>query len=316
MSRKRSILIAALACVLAVPASVLGIAFFLAQRADYGWRPAVAAPEFTDAHPLVLFDEGHNNASSAGFTGRYWPFARLLRADGYAVTRGRAAVTAASLAGAKVLVIANASGAPKPQIFGINIPIPTARKRGDPAFTADEIGVIRSWVEQGGALLLIADHAPFGAAVSDLSAAFGVTMHKGFAEVPGEVSDPLLFSKENGRLGDHPIVRGGRPGAAVRRVMTYTGQSLDASEGASVLLRLPPSAVEAVPEGDGLVERPAGPAQGIALEVGKGRVVVLGEGAMATAQVNRLEPYGMNTGDNDNAQFMLNVMHWLSRRLP
>ncbi len=44
-------------------------------------------------------------------------------------------------------------------------------------------------------------------------------------------------------------------------------------------------------------------------------VVVLGEGAMVTAQVNRRVPYGMNTGDNGNRQFVLSVMHWLSRRL-
>jgi hypothetical protein len=246
MSRMKMGVILAAACVAAVPLSFLGIAFFGAQRADHGWNPAVATPTFTGAHPRVLLDEGHNDASSAGLAGRYWPLARLLRADGYAVWRG---------------------------------------------------------------------HAAFGAAASKLSSAFGVTMHKGFAEVPGESSDPLLFSKENGRLGDHSIVTGAQAGTSIARVMTYTGQSLDRPGAATVLLRLPPTAVEAVPEGDDLVERPAGPAQGLALEFGKGRVVVLGEGAMATAQVNRREPYGMNTGDNDNAQFMLNVMHWLSRTL-
>ncbi|MBI1738319.1 MAG: hypothetical protein HYR58_03640 [Acidobacteria bacterium] len=97
--------------------------------------------------------------------------------------------------------------------------------------------------------------------------------------------------------------------------MTYTGQSLDGPAAATVLLRLPGTAVEGVPEGDSLVERPAGQAQGLAFELGKGRVVVLGEGAMVTAQVNRRVPYGMNTPDNDNRQFVLNAMHWLSRKL-
>jgi hypothetical protein len=214
----------------------------------------------------------------------------------------------------RVLVIANASGAPKLQLFGLNVPIPTDKRRSDPAFTTSEIDVIRSWVEQGGSLLLIADHAPFGEAAADLSAAFGVVMHKGFVEVPRESSDPLLFSLENGRLGDHRIVTGIGNGTAVKRVMTYTGQSLDGPVTATVLLRLPATAVEAVPEGDSLVERPAGPAQGIALEFGKGRMVVLGEGGMVTAQVNRLVPYGMNTPDNDNCQFLRNVMCWLARK--
>jgi len=303
------------ACVVAVLLLFLGTAFFLAQRADYGWDPAIATPSFTDAHPRVLIDEGHHNASLAGITGRYWPFARLLRADGYSVKRGRELFTPGYLDGVQVLVIANASGAPKPQVFGMNIPIHTSLKRSDPAFAAAEIQLIRSWVEQGGSLLLIADHAPFGEAAAGLSSALGVTMHKGFVEVPDETSDPLLFSRDNGRLGDHPIVNGDQPGTAVRRIMTYTGQSLDGPTGATMLLRLPETAVEYVPQGDTLVQRPAGLAQGLALELGKGRIVVLGEGAMVTAQVNRRLPYGMNTADNDNCQFVLNVMHWLSRKL-
>ena len=42
-------------------------------------------------------------------------------------------------------------------------------------------------IAAGGRLLLIADHAPFGAANASLSAAFGVHMHTGFTEIPGEV---------------------------------------------------------------------------------------------------------------------------------
>jgi hypothetical protein len=301
------------ACLLGALLLFVGIAAFLAQRADYGWAPDLPMPSHTVLHPHVLIDEGHHNASTAGIAGRYWPFARLLRADGYAVERSEQAFSRARLDGVAVLVIANASGAAKPQLFGINIPVPGGGKRSDPAFTAAEVGLIRGWVEHGGSLLLIADHAPFGEAAAGLGAALGVTMHEGFVEVPGESSDPLLFSRENGRLGDHPVVNGDRPGTAVRRVMTYTGQSLDGPPGATALLRLPSTAVEAVPEGDRLVERPAGPAQGLAFDYGAGRVVVLGEGAMVTAQVSRRQPYGMNAPDNDNRQFVLNVLRWLSR---
>jgi len=309
------VLVAAIVCVAAVLLLFLGNAFFLAQRADYGWDPEISAPEFIAKHPRILIDEAHHNASTAGIAGRYWPFARLLRADGYAVGRNKNAFTRARLDGVQVLVIANASGAPKPQVFGMNLPHRTDKKRSEPAFTTAEIEAIRSWVEQGGSILLIADHAPFGEAAAGLSTALGVTMHKGFVEVPDESSDPLLFSLDNGRLGDHPIIQGDKPGTAIQRVMTYTGQSLDGPVEATVLLRLPGTAVEAVPEADTLTARPAGPAQGLAFERGKGRVVVLGEGAMVTAQVNRRVPYGMNTPDNDNRQFVLNVMHWLSRKL-
>lgn len=289
----------------------LGATLFSAQRADYGWHPEVGRPTFTAEHPRVVFDEGHHNASTIGLSGRYWPFARLLRADGYTVERGNAAFTPSLLRGVRVLVIANASGAPKPQFFGINLPVETDRRRGDPAFSEAEIEVVRSWVREGGSLLLIADHAPFGEAAEGLAAALGVTMHKGFVEVPGEPSDPLVFSAQNGRLGEHPIIAGGRRAGRVSRVMTYTGPP-----GATVLLRLPGNAVEAVPSNhDSLLERPAGPAQGLAVELGRGRVVVLGEGGMVTAQVYRGVPYGVSAKDNDNMVFVRNVMRWLCGRL-
>jgi hypothetical protein len=294
----------------------LGIAFFSAQRADYGWEPAIAHPSFTTEHPRVLFDEGHENASKASFTGRYWPFARLLRADGYHLERGDDSFTAAYLDRTQILAIANASGAPRPQLFGINLPVATDKRRSDPAFTKPEVEAVRAWVERGGSLLLIADHAPFGEAAAVLANELGVTMHRGFVEVPGESSDPLLFSVENDRLGQHPVITGDRPGTAVSRVMTYTGQSLDGPRGATVLLRLPDTAVESVPVGDdSLAQRPAGRAQGLAFEMGRGRVVVLGEGGMVTAQVSGRLPYGINSADNDNRQFVLNVMRWLSRKL-
>ena len=295
--------------------SFLGTAFFAAQRADYGWEPAIVEPTFTFEHPRVLFDEGHHNASSASFTGRYWPFARLLRADGYQFEQGDGLFTSDYLDSVRVLIVANATGAPKPQLFGINIPVFTERQRSDPAFTEPEVAAIRVWVECGGSLLLIADHAPFGEAASLLSNSFGVTMHKGFVEVTGEVSDPLLFSVENGRLGNHPIITGGPTGNRITRVMTYTGQSLDGPPNAAVLLRLPETAIEAVPVGDKLEERRAGQAQGLAFEVGRGRVVVLGEGGMVTAQVSGRVPYGINTADNNNKDFVLNVLRWLARKL-
>lgn len=312
---KKIIIAVVIVCVVGALAFLIGTALHESQRADYGWRPVVASPAFTTDHPRVLVDAAHNNASTIGLAGRYWPFGRLLRADGYAVAENRKPFTLESLAGAKVLVIANASGAPKPQLLGFNLPVSTTKKRSDPAFTPAEILAVRTWVERGGSLLLIADHAPFGESAAALGAALGVTMHRGFTEVPNESSDPLLFSAQNGRLADHPIVAGDGKTTLVRRVTTFTGQSLDGPPGATVLLRLPDTAIEFVPVADSLAAQPAGPAQGLAFEWGKGRVVALGEAAMLTAQTHKGVPFGMNTPDNDNRQFALNTMHWLSRKL-
>jgi hypothetical protein len=221
-----------------------------------------------------------------------------------------------TLAKADVLVIVNASGGGHPTLMGINIPFVGGKDRRDaPAFTAAEVEAVRAWVEKGGSLLLIADHAPYGESSAPLAAAFGVTMHKGFTEIPNEVSDPMDFSRGNGRLASHPI------SSNVERVLTFTGQSLDGPAQSTVLLALPDNAIEYVPpagDHEGRVEmreEKAGSAQGLAFDYGKGRVVVLGEAAMLTAQVYKGERFGMNTPGCDNQQFALNIVHWLTHDL-
>jgi len=53
--------------------------------------------------------------------------------------------------------------------------------------------------------------------------------------------------------------------------------------------------------------------QGAALEVGNGRVVILGEAGMFSAQEFGEIKMGMNYPPaKQNGQFALNVMHWLS----
>ncbi len=315
----KKVILIALVVVVAAGVISLGYVVYREQRADYGWSPAIDTPAYDEGTgPRVLVDQAHNNASTIGVAGRYWPFGKLLCADGYRVTKGKDKFSAALLNKTDILVIANASGAPKPQFLGFNLPIGTEGDRSAPAFSGEEVASIVEWVKQGGALLLIADHAPFGAASAALAEAFGVKMFCGFVEVPDEVSDPLLFSDANGRLGDHPIITGGAN--PVHRVMTFTGQSLLVTDSATILLRLPENAVEYIPQAEveGRVEmkpQPAGNAQGVALEIGGGRVVVLGEAAMLTAQVYKGEEFGMNRADCDNQQFARNVMRWLARKL-
>lgn len=59
----------------------------------------------------------------------------------------------------------------------------------------------------------------------------------------------------------------------------------------------------------------AGHAQGIAFKFGKGRIVVMGEAGMLSAQLAgpRKMKFGMNRPGIDNRQLALNIMHWLSR---
>jgi hypothetical protein len=122
----------------------------------------------------------------------------------------------------------------------------------------------------------------------------------------------IVFTRESGLLGDHAIVRGRDPGETLGRVIAFTGQSLKGPEGSSAFLRLGDGAYDILPSGERVPA--SGRALGVAVQYGKGRVVVMGEAAMLTAQVvgSAKLPLGMNYPGNDNRQLALNVMHWLT----
>jgi hypothetical protein len=302
---------------LLAPVSILlAYGYSNSQHEDHGWNIVLTSITYRDSHPRVVIDRAHNNAHTA--RGKYRPFAEMLRMDGCKVKNGVHHFSAGSLKHTDVLVIVNASGGGHMSIMGINLPFSDDR-REQPAFSKKEIEAVRAWVEGGGSLLLIADHSPFGAASAPLAEAFGVHMHQGFTEIPNEKSDPMEFSRANHRLPAHPIVEGSDSTTQIQRVLTFTGQSLDGPADATVLLALPDSAVEYVPERDDehaeMKEEKAGAAQGLAFNYGKGRVVVLGEAAMLTAQVYKDDHFGMSTPGCDNQQFALNIVHWLTRIL-
>jgi hypothetical protein len=106
--------------------------------------------------------------------------------------------------------------------------------------------------------------------------------------------------------------------------MTFTGQSLKGPKGSVAFLRLANTAVDRMPtsrDSTGLHipdigTSAAGRAQGIALRHGKGRVVVMGEAACLTSQIDKEHPddppFGMSHPDIDNRQLALNILHWLS----
>ena len=290
---------------LALAAAYL-VFFPMGQQADRTFDAKVASPAYVNQHPLVLFDAGHYNSHS--LRGGYRAFGQLLRSDGYSVETIDETFTERALSRAAVLVIVNAAGGSNPKLFGINlVPLRKGRRDG-PAFSPQEIAAIKRWVSGGGSLLLVADHHPYGSAAAELAAAFGVTMHCGLAEVPDQYAegDPgnIKFSRDNGLLADSPITSG------VQQVVSFTGQSLDAPN-AIALLKLPPASVEYVPPPPQFHKVAAGAFQGAALTYGRGRVVVLGEAAMLTAQVDRGHKFGMNVAPG-NRQFVLNVMHWLA----
>jgi len=304
-------------CVLLV---VVVVAMRLEQQqvADSNFEAKVARPAYRDKHPRVLFDEAHNNFQTT--KGGYKPFVDLISNDGYQVTPSKLKFQQKMLAGYEILVIADALGAAPPILPPINKAAFIA-EAGKPAFTEEECDVVREWVRAGGALLLISDHAPVGAAMENLSKRFGVEMSKVYTfdtahadKGPSAQDSWIIYSRDNGLLGDHAITRGRDAAERVNSVTTFTGQSLKGGEGSVALLKLVETAGDYDPVTDKEVSA-AGRAQGIALSFGKGRVVILGDAAMLTAQIEGNVRFGMQRAGNDNRQFALNTIHWLSRLL-
>ena len=298
------------------------------QTSDPDFDASVEEPAYPANGPVVAIDEAHANFHTS--TGRYRPFAELLRNDGYTVIAGKTPIHRDALKETDVLVISNA------------LPPPGAAP-ATPAFTERESDAIEGWVREGGSLLLIADHAPFGSAAESLGRRFGVTMGKGWVwdHAGASIETRFVTSRENGLLGTHPVLRGRDASEEVTSLKAFSGQSLGIPPAATVLMKLSETAREARNRADleairaavagraaaandlieELSEPVGGRAQGIAMTFGAGRVVVLGEAAMLSAQVSRrgdpptATPMGMNEPGNDNRQFVLNTLHWLSRLL-
>lgn len=320
-------------------ALAVSLLHFMPARAEEQSDPAfdsrVAKPAFTTHHPMVRIDQAHFNAET--IDGRYRPLADLLANDGCRVEPGTRRFSTASLDSCDVLVIANALGASDYR----------ASEAGFSAFTDPELAVVRDWVRNGGSLLLIADQSPYAAAADKMAKALGVDMARGLTvdtrHQDPSLGDPgcILYTREDRTLMDHPITRGRSKEEKLSRVVTFTGQSLLGPKGSASFLVLQKPALDLplslggkrmevpdpLPDGRMLTRDrvPAeGRAQGVAFEYGKGRVVVLGESIMLSAQIV-LDPKdptrqattqaGMNRPDLDNRQLALNIVHWLTRTL-
>src|SRR5439155_2478332 len=214
---------------------------FAQQIADPNFDAKVAKPAYAKSGPKVLFDEAHNNFHTA--SGRYKPFADLIINDGYQVTPNPQKFSAPTLKGFDLLVISNALGAPR-----MNQP-----EASNPAFTDAECDAVRDWVKGGGALLLIADHAPMCAANQILARRFGVDMRSAYTSDSANYDKEsgnqsfIVYTRDNGLLMDHSITNGRDATERINRVITFTGQSIKGPEGSAVLLKLADTAKDVPP---------------------------------------------------------------------
>jgi hypothetical protein len=279
------------------------------QMADPDFDAKVSHPAYSKGGPKVLFDEAHNNFHTT--IGRYKPFVDLITNDGYQVTANKEKFSAEVLKRYDILIISNALGN---QRMG-------GPEASNPAFTDAEADAVRDWVKAGGALLLIADHAPMGSANQILGQRFGIDMSKMYTvdeenyEKPSDNPGFIVYTRESGRLGNHPITNGRNQSERVNKVIAFTGQSLKGPANSDAFMKLADTAMDRMPNDTVKPVSAAGRAQGIAMKFGKGRAVFLGEAAMLTAQVTGTAKFGMNYAGVDNRQLALNIAHWLSRVL-
>ena len=287
---------------------------------ELAYRGTVEAPTWTSGGPAVLIDNAHWNAA----TGRKGlvAFAGLLEADGYTLAPPGNATRAETLAEARVGVVANPLGlAGMARRLAGRLNLAHLQIFDDDALMGQEIETTIQWIENGGSLLLAVDENPMARGSRGLAERLGVGL-RGRLVVDVGHSEPrfpdrLVFSRENGLMGAHPIVDGFPGAPPVNRVVTFGGQALVPPPGAATLLTLSPSATDVPHKGDPAAngESVSGLAQAVAFERGRGRVVVIGDVALLMmSEVGDGQPTGLPWAGTNNERFVRYIMRWLSRR--
>lgn len=280
------------------------------QVADSSFDYPIAKPAYAQGRGTVItLDEAHFNFHTLG--GRYYAFGKLLQKDGYVMQSGTGKFTTAYLADKKILVIANANGDNGPWR------LPTAA-----AFSKEEIQAVEQWVTNGGSLFIIADHMPFAGATASLAAAFGFNFTNGFAMRKDDAAE--VFARNQNNLTANAITNGRNNAERIDSVHVFTGQGFLPPPNATVISPLNdgyeillPSVAWQFSDSTARISG-LGLANGAFMRYGKGRLMVMGEAAMFSAQLAGPErrKAGMNNpAAKQNPQFLLNIIHWLDGKL-
>jgi hypothetical protein len=299
--------------------------------------PTVQNPAYKTSHPKLAIDQAHGNIHTKD--GLFQPFAQLAANDGYQVVANTNDFTKDSLKGIDVLVISNPLGN-----------LSNDNNNSTPAFTQAECDAVYDWVQHGGSLFLIADHAPIGDAAQPLAQRFGTTLGNNVVfdtnpdNFTGEGPTVLVFSDRNHLLGKSPIIQGRSESERIHLLVAFTGESVSIPKGATALLILSPTAgvvsngkdiepmfdkdaAKAKAAREAALKKAAAGAQAMAIAFasGKGHVVISGEAGMMTAQVFEQKQkdgsvkivgtMGWEVPGNDDRQYVLNILHWLSGAL-
>jgi len=276
-----------------------------------------------DQGPVVLVDANYRNLISL----RLRPsLIESFKADGYRVIERDGEVTAESLQNVKIMVSASPvapqnalpTELPPPNEKELAAQISAAWRLPTPsAYSVPEVNALEDWVKAGGALLVIVDHMPFPGAVQELTSRFGFQLANGHAVAAKEEDRSLAirFSRLDGSLGEHTITAGRNAAEHIEAIETYGGAAFRSPPEGQSVMTFGPGYEQQLPKvwGD-LTEDPArtlieGWSQGAVVRVGLGRVAVFTEAGFFMAAPP--DEVGSEIRQQ-NHQFLLNVIHWLS----
>jgi len=299
---------------------LISIGLSAREPSKQGSAGQTARPTYdSSTGPVIAIDEAHKNTTTYA---RYPELIKLLQDDGYRPRPLTQSISAASLADVGILV------ANDPQT----------------SLSEDEVAAVLAWLKDGGSLLLVLDH--YASAQTKLTTSLGVRNWPGNAVgVPTDLckrgaetrgcaaegsaainvlfwrsesfpgGEPKLavlgsgggqgYQSADAVLARHAITEGRASDERIRRVATFSGSAFEAFPGGVPLLTLPPGA------GPLFAGTPVpGWLQGAVTELGKGRVAIFADSGVMS---------GATAADKgqfiDNRQFVLNVMHWLTRAL-
>lgn len=255
--------------------------------------------------PIVYVDEAHNNFHSLGT--RYYTFGEVVKNDGYRAEPFPEKFSHESLKSCRILVIANAM----PDTLAWVLPTM-------PAFTEDEANALKSWVEDGGALLLIADHMPCPGAASPIGKAFGINMYNGYALYDKEGRE--TFTRASGSLKENILTNGRNRHERIDSITIFAGHAFLPLRPVTKIIELTSDHTVYFPNPPGNFQDDtpfidaAGLMHSVYFSQGKGRVVIVGEAAMFSAQLAGPEKFRMGMNEpaaKYNPQLLLNIIHYL-----
>ena len=281
---------------------------------DSSFNADVVHPKFKKGYgPKILIDAGHHNFVVE--LGLNKPLFDVASSDGYQIKIDSMQFTKEYLSNYNIVVIWPAM----PFKFGSKNQV-----TDEITFTIDELDALHDWVSNGGSLLMFSEHAPIDKSVTPLFNKFGIQLSTGIVvdslnsdtpiEMPSWKYSFLKFTSKNGLLNtEHPITKGEKKNERISNILTIGGGGLT-GDGYTNILKLSNSAM--IKKWNGTMPTGTPNSQCLAGNVGKGKLVALGDCNGFTAMIIKSGEYklsaGMQVSGYDWKQFVLNTLHWLS----